>query len=106
MSTQVSLPVGGTCRGSVRSTKHHGHFDRTRRHVKTLRGRIDNLIDCLHRKVEGHELANGPQARLHAHKVLRFAHTSGSTERGNSSEGAVPPPSRKQRGCEASLLIS
>jgi len=47
-----------TCSCTVCPTEDNGHRNLSRRHVMMLGSRVDNLIDGLHRKVEGHKLHN------------------------------------------------
>ena len=56
---RVVLRVLGrnTGRRTVRSTEDDGHGDVTTGHVERLAGRVDDLVDGLHRKVERHEFA-------------------------------------------------
>ena len=53
-----------TSSGSVWSSKHHGNFDRSRRHVETLRGRVDYLVNGLHGEVKRHKLTDWFQTSL------------------------------------------
>lgn len=48
--------------GPVGSPENDGAVDLTRGHVQRLRRRVDDLVDGLHRKVPGHELAHRLQA--------------------------------------------
>ena len=50
-------------RRSVGLSKDDENADGAVQHVKGLGSRVDDLIYGLHRKVEGHELDDGPQAR-------------------------------------------
>ena len=50
-----------TCRVSVGSTKDNGTGNVSGTHVVLFGSRIDNLVDCLHGEVDGHEFHNGTQ---------------------------------------------
>eukprot|EP00128_Syssomonas_multiformis_P014289 Colp12_sorted_trinity150504_noHs@3256 len=43
---------------TVRTTEHNGDLNSASRHVVSLSGRVNDLINSLHGEVEGHELAN------------------------------------------------
>ena len=49
-------------RSFVNEPEHDGHVDGSAGHGEGLCGRVDDLIDGLHREVEGHEFDDGPQA--------------------------------------------
>lgn len=55
---------GHACRSSVGSSEDDGHRLKAGGHVVGLGCRVDDLVDGLHGEVEGHELADGPQASL------------------------------------------
>lgn len=44
-----------SCRSTIRPPEHNGDADFASRHVQSLGCRIDDLINGLHGKVEGHE---------------------------------------------------
>lgn len=51
---------GNASGGSVGTAENDWDGDGTGRHVQGLGRRIDNLVDSLHSKIEGHEFADGP----------------------------------------------
>ena len=59
-----------TRRRTIRPTKHNGAAHLPSRHIQRLGRRIQNMINRLHREIEGHELNNRPQpgkGRPHRH---------------------------------------
>ena len=49
-------------RGPVRAPEHDGTGELPAGHIMRLGRRVDDMVDGLHREVEGHELDDGPQA--------------------------------------------
>lgn len=72
---------------SVRSTKHDRNVHFTSWHIESLGSGVDDVINGLHWKVEGHELANGAKT-------------------GHSSAGSYPSKSHLCDWCVNNSLVA
>src|SRR3546814_4921595 len=80
----MSVPAGivlavlgrdpGGC--AVRAAEHDRASHLTAGHVEGLGGGIDDLVDRLHREVEGHELDDGPRSEEHTSELQSLMRNS------------------------------